>query len=225
MENPILIAVVDDKPELLAQICENLRAFKQVEIVFAANNGLDAIKKLENCSRLPAVMLMDIEMPVMNGVEATKIITTETAIKVIMLTVFDSEEKIFEAIKAGAAGYLVKDARPHRIVNAIEDIMEGGAAMSPHIAWKTLEFLRESAKQSANPTPGDYNLTPREIELLELLVAGDTYQQIADRMYITHGTVRKHVQNIYEKLHINSKVEAVNKIHAYKWFEKKGSAQ
>lgn len=219
MEKPILIAVVDDKPELLAQLCENLKSFKQVEIVFAAENGLDALKKLETCQQLPAVMLMDIEMPVMNGVEATKIITTETAIKVIMLTVFDSDEKVFEAIQAGAAGYLVKDARPHRIVTAIEDIVEGGAAMSPHIAWKTLELLRQSAKQPASPTPGDYNLTPREIELLELLVAGDTYQQIADRMFITHGTVRKHIQNIYEKLHINSKVEAVNKVHSYKWFQ------
>lgn len=221
MNQPIRIAVVDDKPELLAQLCQNLSAFEEVEVLFTAENGLAAIKKIEQCKFLPQVILMDIEMPVMNGIEATQIISAESDIKLIMLTVFDTDEKIFEAIKAGAAGYLLKDSKPHKIVTAIEDIVQGGAAMSPHIAWKTLAFLRQVTETKVLPTPAQYNLSSREVELLELLVEGNTYQQIADRMFISHGTVRKHIENIYDKLHIHSKVEAVNKANKYKWFAKK----
>ena len=195
--------------------------YDELDILFTATNGQDAIHKLEQCAKLPQVVIMDVEMPVMDGIEATAIISAETEIKILILTVFDTDEKIFEAIKAGASGYLLKDSKPHRIVTAIEDIMEGGAPMSPHIASRTLQLLRNTAtKNQGFPKPSDYNLSERETELLQWLVAGNTYQQIADAMFISHGTVRKHVENIYNKLHIHSKVEAVNKANAYKWFHK-----
>jgi DNA-binding NarL/FixJ family response regulator len=216
----ITIAIVDDKPELLMQIRENLAAFDEVDILFTAENGSMALQKLEECKQLPDVMLMDIEMPGMDGIEATRIITSETGIKVLMLTVFDTDDKIFEAIKAGAAGYLLKDSKPHKIISAIEDVMQGGSAMSPHIASRTLDLLRNATKTETFPTPNDYNLSERETELLQLLVQGNTYQLIADTMFISHGTVRKHIENIYNKLHIHSKVEAVNKANKYKWFAK-----
>ena len=218
---PVTIAIIDDNPELLKQLSENLSVFEEVKILFTATNGAEALKALEQCEKLPQLVLMDIEMPVMNGIEATAIIANETDIKVLILTVFDADEKIFEAIKAGAAGYLLKDSKPHRIVSAIEDIMEGGAPMSPQIASRTLQLLRDSAnKNELHPKPADYKLSERETELLQLLVEGNTYQQIADSIFISHGTVRKHVQNIYGKLHIHSKIEAVNKANKYQWFQK-----
>jgi DNA-binding NarL/FixJ family response regulator len=218
---PVTIAIVDDNPDLLSQLTDNLSMFDEVEILFTATNGADALKALEQCDKLPQLMMMDIEMPVMDGIEATAIIAHETDIKVLILTVFDTDEKIFEAIKAGAAGYLLKDSKPHRIVSAIEDIMNGGAPMSPHIASRTLQLLRDTAsKNELHPQPADYKLSERETELLQLLVEGHTYQQIADAIFISHGTVRKHVENIYNKLHIHSKVEAVNKANKYQWFKK-----
>lgn len=221
MTNRVTIALTDDNAALRKQLAENLAAFDEVEILFTASDGAEAIRQLEQCNQLPQVMLMDIEMPVMDGIEATRIIAAETDIKVLILTVFDTDEKIFEAIKAGAAGYLLKDSKPHKIVSAIEDVMLGGAPMSPHIASRTLQLLRHvSEAGKGNPQPGDFNLSDREIELLHLLTQGHTYQQIADKMFISHGTVRKHVENIYSKLHIHSKVEAVHKAHQYKWFAK-----
>lgn len=217
MNSPVTIGIVDDNVPFLMQLKENLSPFDEVSILFTAQNGEDALKQLERSNQLPQVMLMDIEMPVMDGIEATSIIANNTNIKVLILTVFDTDEKIFEAIKAGAAGYLLKDSKPHKIITAIEDIMQGGAPMSPHIASRTLELLRNSADNNKNlPTPDDYNLSERETQLLQVLVEGNSYQRIADNMFISHGTVRKHIENIYNKLHIHSKVEAVNKANKYK---------
>lgn len=224
MISPVTIGIVDDNAAFLKQLKENLLPFNDVQVLFTAQNGEDALDRLQMCKQLPLVLLMDIEMPVMDGIEATAIIAGNTDIKVLILTVFDTDEKIFEAIKAGAAGYLLKDSKPHRIITAIEDIMDGGAPMSPHIASRTLELLRNTAGSKEKfPTPTDYKLSDREVQLLQLLVEGNTYQQIADSMFISHGTVRKHIENIYNKLHIHSKIEAVKKANKYKWFLKKES--
>lgn len=220
MNEPVTIGIVDDNTSFLLQLQENLALYTEVKVLFIAQNGEDALKKLEQCTKLPQVLLMDVDMPIMDGIVTTGIVAENTSIKVLILTVFDTDEKIFEAIKAGAAGYLLKDSKPHRIITAIEDIMSGGAPMSPHIASRTLELLRNTASQGKGmPTPDDYKLSDREVQLLQSLVEGNTYQQIADTMFISHGTVRKHVQNIYQKLHIHSKVEAVNKVNKYKWFQ------
>jgi DNA-binding NarL/FixJ family response regulator len=214
----INIAIVDDNATLRQQLQENLMVSGEVNILFTAVNGKDALDKLLTTKVLPQVILMDIEMPEMNGIEATLIITTETDIKVLILTVFDTDEKIFEAIKAGAAGYLLKDSKTSRILQAIDDLLHGGAPMSPHIASKTLEFLRTANNTPKEMQPKDYDLSERETDLLRQLVQGLSYQQIADKLFISHGTVRKHIENIYGKLHIHSKVEAVNKVNAHKWF-------
>jgi DNA-binding NarL/FixJ family response regulator len=214
----INIAIVDDNATLRQQLQENLMVSGEVNIMFTAVNGKDALDKLLTTKVLPQVILMDIEMPEMNGIETTAIITTETDIKVLILTVFDTDEKIFEAIKAGAAGYLLKDSKTSRILQAIDDLLHGGAPMSPHIASKTLEFLRTVNNTPKEMQPKDYDLSVRETDLLRQLVQGLSYQQIADKLFISHGTVRKHIENIYGKLHIHSKVEAVNKVNAHKWF-------
>ncbi len=218
MNRIIDIVIADDNATLLAQIKENLSSADNINILFTASNGQDLLDKLTTAAKLPQLILMDIEMPLINGIEATAIITKETNIKVLILTVFDTDEKVFEAIKAGAAGYLLKESKTYRIISAIEDVMMGGGPMSPHIAAKALALLRAQAAVSATPQPSDYNLSDRETELLEQLVKGLSYQQIADKLFISHGTVRKHIENIYSKLHIHSKVEAVNTANKHKWF-------
>lgn len=217
MNDKIYIAIVDDNTTLCDQIKENIDAAGNIEVLFTAFNGEDALQKLPKCAKLPQVILMDIEMPVMNGIAATEIITKETDIKILILTAFDTDEKVFEAIKAGAAGYLLKDSKPHRIITAIEDVLMGGAPMSPHIAAKTLELLRSKTASPSQPQPKDYNLSERETEILKLLTSGFSYQQIANTLFISHGTVRKHVENIYSKLHINSKAQAVSIAHQRRW--------
>lgn len=218
MSNKILVGIVDDNTLLAQQLQENLSAAENIEVVMIASSGEDAIRKLPALSRLPQVLLMDIEMPVMNGIEATALITRNTDIRILILTVFDTDDKVFEAIKAGAAGYLLKDSKPHRIITAIEDVLMGGAPMSPHIAAKTLELLRsKTASTDQVQQPKDFNLSDRETEILRLLTQGLSYQQIANTLFISHGTVRKHVENIYGKLHVNSKAQAVSMAHKKNW--------
>ena len=217
MSEKITIGIVDDNAALLQQLKENLTGAGNIEILFTAAHGEEALQKLPTLKKLPQVILMDIEMPVMNGIEATAIITKESEIKILILTVFDTDEKVFDAIKAGASGYLLKDSKPHRILTAIEDVLIGGAPISPHIAAKTLELLRSKTTVNKEKQPEDYNLSERETEILKLLAKGFSYQQIANDVFISHGTVRKHVENIYGKLHINSKAQAVSLAHQKKW--------
>ncbi len=119
MNEVVTLGIVDDNPAFLMQLKENLSLFDEVSILFTAQNGEDALQKLEQSVKLPQVILMDIEMPGIDGIETTLAITTNTEIKVLILTVFDTDENIFEAIKAGAAGYLLKASKPHKIITAI----------------------------------------------------------------------------------------------------------
>jgi DNA-binding NarL/FixJ family response regulator len=218
----IKVGLVDDNPTLLRNISQNLSVFDEIEIVFKAINGLDALDKLNNYS--PDVILMDIEMPAMNGIEATREIKKRFPFqKIMMLTVLDREDKIFDAIKAGATGYLLKDEKPSRILACIEELMDGGAPMSPVIALKTLEILRNQQvienKIEELQSPETFNLSKREIEILEKIANGLNYNQIADQLFISAKTSRKHIENIYQKLHVHSKLEAVQMAQKNKWYE------
>lgn len=217
----IKVGLVDDNPTLLRNISQNLAIFEEIQLVFKAINGRDALTKAG--SHAADIILMDIDMPEMDGIEATRCIKDlYPAIKVIILTVFDREDKIFEAIKAGATGYLMKDERPSRIVAAIEEVMEGGAPMSPIIAMKTLQMLRsqvvEEVKIQSVVSPQSFDLSNREVEILEKIAEGLTYQQIGDKLFISAKTVRKHTENIYEKLHVHSKLEAIKIGQKNQWF-------
>ena len=222
---PIRIAIVDDNINLLRSISQNLSNFEEISIVFKAMNGLDAVSLAS--TEHPEVILMDIEMPEMDGIEATRIIKVKfPKIKIIMVTVFDRDDKIFEAIKAGASGYLMKDEKPSRIVAAIEEAVEGGAPMSPSIALKTLQILRqqvvisEKGIQNIKPisSPESFNLSNREFEILEKIADGISYQQIGNILFISVKTVSKHVEHIYEKLQVHSKLEAVKIGQQNYWF-------
>lgn len=216
----IKIGLVDDNPTLLRNISQNLSTFDEIEIVFKAYNGLDALEKLNH--HRPDVILMDIEMPEMDGIQATlEIKSRNPEQKIMMLTVLDREDKIFEAIKAGATGYLLKDEKPSRILACIEELMDGGAPMSPIIAMKTLEILRNqqvlSHKIDTIQSPETFNLTKREIEILEKITNGLNYNQIAEQLFISAKTARKHIENIYQKLHVHSKLEAVKLAQKNRW--------
>ncbi|MVO09296.1 response regulator [Flavobacterium sp. TP390] len=204
------IAIVDDNSFLITSIKEKLSFFEEIQIKFSALNGVELLEKLEKNNHLEAI-LMDIEMPIMNGIEATLAVKQKyPQIKIIMLTVFDNDENIFNAIKAGADGYLLKDVNPHVLFNGIVETLNGGAAMNPSIALKTLKLLRNPISFD-DATKEEINLTVREIDVLEQLAQGLSYTVIAENLFLSPSTVRKHIENIYSKLQVHSKLEAVQK--------------
>jgi DNA-binding NarL/FixJ family response regulator len=150
----------------------------------------------------PDVVLMDINMPGVDGLEGLKIIKTKhPEIKVLMQTAFDDSEKIFTSIKSGASGYILKNDKPQRILQAIEEVYEGGAVMNPAIAQKVLDYFKPSQKKSP--------LSSKENEVLALLAEGYSYKMVADKLAVSYTTINTHTKRIYEKLHISSLGEAI----------------
>ena len=210
------LAIVDDNTFLQKTIQDKLAFFDDVSIKFKAMNGLELLEKLEKNHNLDLI-LMDIEMPKMNGIEATEIIKNRyPQIKIIMLTVFDNDENIFHSIKVGADGYLLKEINPQELYNAIKETLNGGAIMTPSIALKTLKLFRNPAAFEDLPNKEEYNLTAREIEVLEQLSKGLKYNTIAENLFLSVGTIRKHVENIYTKLQVHNKLEAIQKAKSNK---------
>lgn len=206
----IRIAIIDDNTFLTHATREKLSFFDDFELRFTAINGKECLKQLESNTHIDLI-LMDIEMPIMNGIEATAAVKKLFPhIKIVMLTVFDNDELIFNAIQAGADGYLLKDTDPETLKNGIIETLHGGAAMTPSIALKTLKLLRNP---SAVPTTSatDFELTDREVEVLEQLGSGLSYTKIAANIFLSPSTVRKHIENIYRKLQVHSKLDAVEK--------------
>lgn len=207
----IKLAIVDDNTFLQKAIQDKLEFFEDIDIKFKANHGLDLLEKIEKSRNLD-IILMDIEMPKMNGIEATEAIKNKyPQIKIIMLTVFDNDENIFKSIKAGADGYLLKEVNPDELHNAIIETLNGGAIMTPSIALKTLKLFRNPEAFEEIPNEEEYNLTNREIEVLEQLSKGLKYNAIAENLFLSVGTIRKHVENIYAKLQVHNKLEAIQK--------------
>lgn len=220
-QNKIRIAITDDKKVLRQSVAERLVETGRVEVLFDAENGEDFLYKMAQRTgfRQPQVVLMDIEMPLKNGIETVR----EAAAlypdaHFLMLTVFDDDEKIFEAIKAGAVGYLLKEEKTETIIRAIEEIIEfGGAPMSPRIARKTMNLLA-NATPSVNIASDKGNLTERERQVLKWLVDGLDYKNIAEKLDISPNTIRKHIDNIYKKLHVTSRAQAVTIAVKKRWF-------
>ncbi|HOZ74934.1 MAG TPA: response regulator transcription factor [Flavobacterium sp.] len=205
------LVIVDDNIFLQKTILEKLAFFEDVNCKFTANDGKELLQKLEANHNIDLV-LMDIEMPEMNGIEATLQVKSKYPhIKIIMLTVFDNDENIFNAIKAGADGYLLKDVNPRELYDGITETLNGGAAMNPSIAFKTLKLLRNPIDFENRIDQEDIKLTPREIDVLEQLSKGLTYTVIADNLILSPSTIRRHIENIYTKLQVHSKLEAVQK--------------
>lgn len=170
-------------------------------------NCSNLVNDIENTS--PDVILMDIEMPGMNGIEAVKIIKSQFPnVKIMMETIFDENDKIFQSICNGAEGYILKNTAPVQLLSAIREIYEGGAPMTPSIASKVLKMFK---RQPAESILEEFNLSDREKEILKCLVEGMSYKMIADACFISADTVNGHIKNIYKKLQVHSKGEAVAK--------------
>lgn len=205
------IAIVDDNTFLIHAIKEKLSFFEDISIKYTALDGSELLTKLQDNHNLD-VILMDIEMPVLNGIETTQMVKQKyPQIKIIMLTVFDNDENIFNAIKAGADGYLLKEINPDDLYNGIKETLNGGAAMNPSIALKTLKLLRNPIDITNQQDKEEISLSGREVEVLEQLSKGLSYTVIASNLFLSPSTVRKHIENIYKKLQVHSKIEAVQK--------------
>lgn len=202
----IKLMLYEDNPQLREGLTMLLNGSDGFEVVGAfknCNNVEDEVTALE-----PDVILMDIDMPGTNGIEGLKRIRrVNNDVKVLMLTVFDDNKNVFEAVRSGANGYVLKKTPPARLIEYITEANSGGAPMTSSIATQVLKMFSEmNAQQGA-----DYHLSEREKQVLQLLVNGYSYKMIASEMFISIDTVRSHIKKIYEKLHVNSKSEAVAK--------------
>lgn len=215
---PVNIAIVDDKASNRSIIKDKLLRHKIFEVSLTAENGKDFLDKMKGLpvDKLPSVVLMDLEMPEMDGVDAVAAGSyLYPTVKFVMLTIFDDEEKIFKAIKAGAFGYLLKDESAENIAETLEQMHENGVGpISPGIAHKILQLVQNNTvsliqKHIPEKDKTPFNLTEREQEILKLLVQGMQYKEIGNQLLISPNTAKKHVLNIYAKLHVNSKAQAL----------------
>ena len=170
----------------------------------------DCNELIDDISANPCdVVLMDIEMPGINGIEATKLLKEKSPqIRILIQTVFFDDDYIFNAICAGASGYILKSTTPDGYLQAIKDVQEGGSPITPGIAARVIELFKQNIPRP--DTAKDYNLTTQEKKVLQLLVQGKSYKMIANELFISHETVKSHVGNIYSKLHVHSGTEAVS---------------
>ena len=206
----ITVCIVDDSLEVRESIAEYITSAPDFKCVGACESGEEAIKLIPDLN--PAVVLMDINLPGMSGTQCVRKLKDKMpALQVMMLTVYENSERIFEALSAGACGYLLKSTPPEQLLEAIKDMQNGGSPMSSHIARKVV--------QAFHPASGTatliQQLTPREQQVLQLLAEGFPYKQIAAQLDLSIGTIRTYIQSMYDKLHVNSRTEAVVKyLHA-----------
>lgn len=213
----IRLAIVDDNVQNRKSLSGRLLKQTDIEVVFTASDGQEFLEDIKKHNTIQAV-LMDIEMPTLNGIQSVAIASElypET--RFIMLTVFDDEDKIFEAIKAGACGYMLKDESMETLVEGIKQAVElGGAPMSPGIARKALTLLSKATVERKPAEPVS-EISEREMEILQSLVNGLDYKGIANKLNLSPHTVRKHIGNIYTKLHVNSKAQAIRLAMKKNW--------
>jgi DNA-binding NarL/FixJ family response regulator len=202
----IKIVLYEDNTDLREGLGVLLRGTSGFELIGAFPNCVNVSSEIGLL--MPDIVLMDIDMPIANGIYGLKIIKEKyPQVNVLMLTVFEDNEHIFEAICSGAVGYMLKRTPPAKLLEAIQDAINGGAPMTSTIARKVLQMLPPQKKITDN----SHNLTEREREILNLLVKGNSYKMIADQCFISMDTVRSHMKKIYEKLHVHSQTEAVAK--------------
>lgn len=203
----IKVIVFEDNHSLRIGLGELINGTPGYQCVGAFEDCSNLLKNINDAS--PDIVLMDIGMPGINGIEAVKILREKyPRLKILMQTIFEENEKIFQSILAGASGYILKNTPSFRIIDAIKDTYEGGAPMSPSIATKVLKMV---IHQPIDHAQNSFKLSEREKEILSCLVRGMSYKMVADACSISIDTVRVHIRSIYEKLHVHSKGEAIAK--------------
>lgn len=204
------IAIFDDNKNIRESITLLLKTVPGFEVVGSYSHVLDCVEDVKECQ--PDIVLMDIEMPGMTGIEAVKTIKKEFPhIQVLMQTVFEDDDRVFDSICAGASGYILKNYLNTKLIEAIMELQYGGSPMSPSVARKVLNKMQQIPQHVRPEESPDYQLTPREKEVLTCLVNGQSYKMIAADLHISYETVRSHVKKIYEKLHVASLTEVVAK--------------
>jgi DNA-binding NarL/FixJ family response regulator len=203
----IRILVVDDHPLFRRGVVATLNTQSDMKVVGEASNGHEALERIREF--MPDLILMDIQMPGCDGLEATRLIMDEMPYaRIVMLTVSDDDRHLFEAIKAGAQGYLLKNLEPEDLVDMVWGVFRGEAPISRTTASRILrEFVRLTRKDQPAPIPGKH-LTDREREILQLVAEGKTNREIGEALFVTENTVKNHLRNILEKLHLRNRVQA-----------------
>ncbi|MGE7775392.1 MULTISPECIES: response regulator transcription factor [Chitinophaga] len=202
----ISVAIVEDNHDIRQAMELLINGSEGYACIGAFNNAENALEKIPQL--LPNVVLMDFNLPGMNGIECIARLKGEFPdMQFMMLTVYEDDDKIFMALEAGASGYILKKTSPGELLDAIRDLHEGGSPMSSQIARRVVAYFQKQAK----PNPALEALTSREKEILDQLSKGFLYKEIAGNLFISIETVRRHVHNIYEKLHVRSRTDAVNK--------------
>jgi len=205
-EAPIRILIADDHSIVRKGIHALLATEPDFQVVGEVGDGISAVQ--QSIELHPDVVLMDLMMPKMNGIEATARITADNpAARVLVLTSFAANDQVFPAIKAGAAGYLLKDSSPEDLIRAIRQVHRGESWLHPAIARKVLQELTHTSDAGQTPTPAE-QLTERELDVLRLLAQGFSNKEIAERLVLSDTTVRTHVSNILGKLHLASRTQA-----------------
>jgi DNA-binding NarL/FixJ family response regulator len=202
---PIRVSIVEDLAEIREGLAELIRSDRELSLVGSFEDAESAVQELPNLDA--DIVIMDINLPGMSGIDCIKNVKEKCpATQFMMFTVYENDDKVLQAMQAGATGYLLKRTKPEQIVDSIKELNQGGSPMSSNIARKLLNIFLHEKKVAKKEV-----LSDRENEVLQLLADGLLYKEIADRLYIGHGTVRQHLHNIYEKLHVHNRTEAVNK--------------
>lgn len=208
------IGIAEDNYFLAKAIQEKLKPYKDVVIEVMASNGMELLEALEKHHNLDAI-IMDIEMPKMDGIQATeKIKKIYPHIHIMMFTVFEDHEKIYQALQAGANGYLLKEEDGPTIYAALNELKKGGSSLSAKVTKKTIQLLKMGSKvEDLGKEKEEVKLSGKETEVLRHISKGLNYKEIADNLAISPSTVRKHTENIYKKLDVHNKIEAISKGH------------
>jgi DNA-binding NarL/FixJ family response regulator len=203
----ITVCIVEDRIDIREALFSLVDSQPNFSVIGAFENAEEALNTIPELQ--PNVVLMDIDLPKMNGIECIKLLKPQCPrVQFMICTVYDEDEKVFEALRTGANGYILKRSPPAKLLEAIVELYHGGSPMSSDIARKIVLSFQQKPEEKIQE---EYHITPREQEILTLLSKGLSYQELADKLFISSKTVRKHIFNIYEKLHVNSRMEAVNK--------------